>query len=416
MANEVEKKAQLAKAAAQTLLSLSNRQKNLVLKKMASALLQNSQEIIIANKKDLNRGIKNNMSQALLDRLELNETRIKNMAVAILNLTKLPDPIGKVLLKTKRPNGLKIKKISVPMGLIGIIYESRPNVTAEAAALCFKAGSAVILRGGSDAIESNKVIVKTLKKAIGSAGLNADVLQLVTSTDRQLVSTLLTLKEYIDLIIPRGGAGLIKRAISEATIPVIETGTGNCHLYIEKTAPLKKAIKIILNAKTQRPSVCNALEKIIIDKEIAAKLLPELIKKLKEAGVVIHGCSQTKKYNKNILLAKESDWHKEYLALEIAIKIVNSSPEAIAHINKYNSKHTDVILSKNKKIIKAFQREIDSSTVMANASTRFTDGGEFGFVCEIGISTQKLHARGPMGLPEITSYKYLVNGRGQLRK
>lgn len=338
------------------------------------------------------------------------------MAAGILNLTKLPDPIGKTLMKTKRPNGLKIKKVSVPMGLIGIIYESRPNVTADAAALCFKAGSAVILRGGSDAIESNKVIVATLRNAIKQAGLNEDILQLITATDRKLVSTLLTLKEYIDLIIPRGGAGLIERVVNEATIPVIETGTGNCHIYVEKTASLKKAVKIIMNAKTQRPSVCNALEKILIDKEIAPLLLPDLIKKLKEAGVVIHGCPQTKKYDKTIITAKESDWPKEYLTLEIAIKIVASAEEAIAHINKYNSKHTDAILSKNKKIIKNFQREVDASSVIANASTRFTDGGEFGFGCEIGISTQKLHARGPMGLPEITSYKYLVNGRGQTRK
>ncbi len=416
MVNEVVKKAQLAKTAAQTLLSLNNRQKNLVLKKMAGALLVNSTVIIAANKKDLDRGIKGGMSKTLLDRLELNEARIKAMAAGILNLTKLPDPIGKTLMKTKRPNGLKIKKVSVPMGLIGIIYESRPNVTADAAALCFKAGSAVILRGGSDAIESNKVIVATLRNAIKQAGLNEDILQLITATDRKLVSTLLTLKEYIDLIIPRGGAGLIERVVNEATIPVIETGTGNCHIYVEKTASLKKAVKIIMNAKTQRPSVCNALEKILIDKEIAPLLLPDLIKKLKEAGVVIHGCPQTKKYDKTIITAKESDWPKEYLTLEIAIKIVASAEEAIAHINKYNSKHTDAILSKNKKIIKNFQREVDASSVIANASTRFTDGGEFGFGCEIGISTQKLHARGPMGLPEITSYKYLVNGRGQTRK
>jgi len=413
--SEVTRKAQLARIASKELLCSTNLEKNQILKNMARALIGNAAVILKANALDIKRGKAAHMSAALLDRLQLNKKRIKNMAAGLIMLTKLPDPVGRILWSTSRPNGLKIKRVSMPLGVIGIIYESRPNVTADAAGLCIKAGSAIIMRGGSDALNSNKVIVKILRQAIKNTKKSPEIIQFIESVDRKMVSEILTLNKYLDLIIPRGGAGLINKVVQEATVPVIETGTGNCHLYIDKDAQLNKALKIAYNSKVQRPAVCNAVETLLVHKMIADKFLPKIILMYKKAGVIIHGDKETKKYAKSIKIATEKDYATEYLALEIVIKTVGSLTEAVEHINTYGSRHTDAIVSQNKQAIIKFSREVDTAVIISNASTRFTDGGEFGFGCELGISTQKLHARGPLGLPEITAYKYIVTGSGQIR-
>lgn len=413
--SEVSKKASLAKSASIYLNNFSSRAKDQMIGAMADFLEENSDKIIKANKIDLEKAEKKGISPAMLDRLTLNEKRVKAMAEGLRAVKKLPDPVGRTLWQTRRPNGLKIKKISVPMGVIGMIYESRPNVTADAAGLCLKAGSAVVLRGGSDAANSNKAIVAVLRQAVKSAGITPEIIQLIESPNRELVSEMLTCTKYLDLLIPRGGAALIKRVVEEATVRTIETGVGNCHVYIDKGADLKKALRIAFNAKVQRPSVCNAAETLLVHQDIAAKFLPKIIDQYLEAGVIIHGCPKTRKYNKEILAATEEDYYKEYNGLEIAIKIVKDIDEAIEHIRKYSSAHTETIVSNDKKNLAKFAQAIDSAAIIQNASTRFTDGGEFGFGCEIGISTQKLHARGPMGLPEITTHKYVVTGNGQIR-
>ncbi len=413
---EVIQKAQLAKQASLELAEVSGKQRNKLLQAMAKALIANSTAICKANSLDMARGKKNKMSDSLLDRLMLNEKRIEAMAKGLEIVRKLPDPVGKILRKTRSPRGMRIVKISVPFGVIGMIYEARPNVTGDAAGLCIKAGSAVVLRGGSAAASTNKTIVSILRAAIKSCGVTPEIIQLIESPDRKAAEVMMGLNQYIDLLIPRGGAGLIQTVVDKATIPVIETGTGNCHVYVDRSADLKKALRIAYNAKVQRPSVCNAMETLLVHQDVAAKFLPEIIKQYQDAGVIIHGCPITKKYGQNILTATAKDYATEYLALEVAIRVVKTLDEALEHIRTYGSKHTEAIVARDNKAIKKFLNNVDASTVIANASTRFTDGGEFGLGCEIGISTQKLHARGPMGLPEITTYKYLVYGNGQIRK
>jgi len=414
--SEVLVKARKARLSAYQAEALDTGTKNNVLTAMAHALLKNIPAILQANSGDVRNGRRDGLSAALLDRLTLTEQRVKAMADGLLALAKLPDPNHRILEKIRRPNGLYIEKISVPMGVIALIYEARPNVTADAAGLCFKAGSAVILRGGSAAGASNKIIVKILRQVLQEKHLPADLIQNIETTDRRAVAELMSLRQYIDLLIPRGGAGLIQKTVRESAIPVIETGVGNCHIYVDQSADLQKALRIVLNAKTQRPSVCNAAESLLVHRAAAGKFLPVVLPALKDAGVVIHGCAETRKYASGILKASEEDYAKEYLDLEISVKVVRDIAEAIAHINRYGTKHTEAIITKDKKNIARFLREIDAAAVLVNASTRFTDGGEFGFGCELGISTQKLHARGPLGLREIMSYKYLVRGSGQVRR
>ena len=351
----------------------------------------------------------------MLDRLTLNEARIKGMADGVLALCDLDDPVGKVLDERVRPNGIRIKKISVPMGVIGIIYEARPNVTSDAAAIALKAGSAVILRGGKEAINSNMKTTEIMRNAIKEVDLPEDLIQLVTDTSRQSATDLMTLNGYLDVLIPRGGAGLIKAAVENSTVPVIETGTGNCHAFVDESADLKMAADIVFNGKVQRPSVCNALESLLVHTQIAAKALPVICERLKDAGVEIRGCEKVCSVLPYALPANDDDFAKEFLGYTISVKVVENLLEAVKHIDKYSTHHSEVIITENEKNANYFVSAVDSAAVYVNASTRFTDGGEFGLGAEIGISTQKLHARGPMGLSEITSYKYIINGNGQIR-
>lgn len=416
MSIEVTNKAIEGAKAAKAVELLSTDTKNVLLQDMAKALLTSKDEILHANASDLTNGKTKGLSEAFLDRLALNEKRLKQMAEGLILVKDLADPVGTVLESIQRPNGLSIKKVRVPFGLIGIIYESRPNVTADAAGLCLKSGNAVILKGGSDAINSNKAIVKVLQDVLVKHNVPKEAIQLIETTDRKSVSDMLRLKQYIDLIIPRGGAGLIKEVVENSMIPVIETGVGNCHIYVHADADVQKAVEITYNAKVQRPSVCNAAEKLIIDETHAYKVLPQILSKLKSAGVEIRGDKASRMIDREIKEASEDDWYTEFLSLTIAVKIVKGLDEAIAHISKYSSKHTEAIITENEAAAKEFMKRIDAAAVMWNASTRFTDGGEFGYGAEIGISTQKLHARGPMGLSELTTYKYLVTGTGQIRQ
>lgn len=416
MSSEVLKKAQLAKTASRSLGTLPTKMKNQALEAMATALIAEQAAIIKANKLDLEIGAKKGLSQSLLDRLILNEERIKEIADSLRTLIKLPDPIGEVIAKWSRPNGLKIKKVRVPFGVIAIIYEARPNVTVDTIGLCLKTGNAVLLRGGSDALNSNQKLVEICSNAAYKAGIPQGAIQLITSVDRELIKEIITTKEYIDLAIPRGGAGLIKMVVENSHIPVIETGTGNCHVYVEASADLDKAEKVILNAKCQRPSVCNAAETLLVDKKLEKTFLPRIVKKLIENGVEIRGDNATQKVDPKVKPATAADWATEFLALIMAVKVVSGVEEAISHIHQYGSKHTEAILTRDKSSIRRFTDAVDAAAVIVNTSTRFTDGGEFGFGCEIGISTQKLHARGPMGLAEITTYKYVVEGNGQVRR
>ena len=355
------------------------------------------------------------MRSGLVDRLLLTEERISSMAEGLKQIAALPDPIGEMISQTKRPNGLKIGKVRVPIGVIGIIYEARPNVTADAAGLCIKAGNAVILRGGKEAFASNRAICTVMQNAGYAAGLPVGSINLVEDTSRESATALMRLNEYLDVIIPRGGAGLIRAVVENATVPAIETGTGNCHVYVEKSADLEMAKNIVINAKTQRPSVCNAEEKLLIDKEIADDFLNIIVPALTSRGVSIVGDETVCKAFDIASPASEDDWYTEYLDLKIGIKIVSGIDEAIQHINKYNSGHSEAIITNNYAASQKFLDEIDAAAVYVNASTRFTDGFEFGFGAEIGISTQKLHARGPMGLKSLTSEKYIVYGNGQIR-
>ena len=404
-----------AKAASKSLLTASPKLKNEALKAIAKALSDRAQEIIAANAKDTENAKNGGMSSSMLDRLTLNEARIKGMADGVLALCDLADPVGNVLEETVRPNGIKITKISVPMGVIGIIYEARPNVTSDAAAISIKAGSAVILRGGKEAINSNMKTAEIMRDAISSVGLPADLIQLVTDISRQSATDLMTLNGYVDVLIPRGGAGLIKAAVENSTVPVIETGTGNCHAFVDESANIEMASDIVFNGKVQRPSVCNALESLLVHKNIAEKALPVICDKLKAAGVEIKGCEKTCAILPYAIAANEEDFAKEFLGYTISVKVVDDVVSAVEHIDKYSTHHSEVIITENGDNAKYFVSAVDSAAVYVNASTRFTDGGEFGLGAEIGISTQKLHARGPMGLREITSYKYIINGEGQIR-
>ena len=404
-----------AKTAAKSLCLASSSLKNDALLLVAKALQLRSDEIINENQKDLNEARQNGTSSAILDRLMLDEKRILAMSEGIITLTNLDDPVGKILNETIRPNGIKITKISCPMGVIGIIYEARPNVTADAAAIALKAGSAVILRGGKEAINSNKKIVEIMRSAIDSVGIDQNAIQLVTDTSRKSATDLMTLNGYLDVLIPRGGAGLIKAAVENSTVPVIETGTGNCHAFVDKTADISMASDIVFNGKVQRPSVCNALESLLVHKEIAQTALPKICDRLKSAGVEIIGCEKTVEILPYATLATEDDFATEFLDYKISVKIVDDIDEAINHISKFSTHHSEVIITESPENSKKFTATIDSAAVYVNASTRFTDGGEFGLGAEIGISTQKLHARGPMGLDELTSYKYIISGNGQIR-
>ncbi len=413
--SEVAEKGKLAREAAHQLGLVSTDTKNHALERMAEALDKNAAAILAANSVDLEAAEKKEMSRALIDRLALDGKRIKAMIEGLNVVKALPDPVGETLAEWKRPNGLQIKKVRVPLGVIGIIYEARPNVTVDSAALCVKAGNAVVLRGGSDALQSNIEIAKTIAEAGYNAGLPANCIQLITDTRRETAEELMAARAYVDVLIPRGGRGLIQTVVKKATIPVIETGEGNCHAYVEKSADLKMAAEIVFNAKCSRPSVCNAIENLLVDEAIAVQFLPLVKKRLDEAHVELRGDARTLAILPGIKLATEEDWKNEFLALILAVKVVNNVDDAIYHINKYGTKHSETIITKDAKAAKKFTDEVDAAAVYVNASTRFTDGFEFGFGAEIGISTQKLHARGPMGLPELTSYKYVIHGAGQVR-
>lgn len=400
------------------LQTLESSVKNELLIACADALIQNQDAILKANESDLINGQQKGMSQGLLDRLRLDEKRISAMAEGIRQIADLQDPIGEVMDSFERPNGLKISKVRVPIGVIGIIYEARPNVTADAFGLCFKTGNVVILKGGSDAIYSNKAIVSVLQNVLEEHDLPEHFINLITDTDREATTAFMKMNDYVDLLIPRGGAGLIKSVVENSTIPVIETGTGNCHIYVDEDADLDMAVSIIYNAKTQRISVCNACESLVIHEKVKDALLPRLAEKLSEKQVEIRGDKavlEALDSHDNVVEATEEDFGKEYLDYILSIKTVSSIEEAISHINRYNTGHSEAIITQNEEHAQKFLQEVDAACVYVNASTRFTDGFEFGFGAEIGISTQMLHARGPMGLKELTSYKYYIRGNGQIR-
>lgn len=413
---ELEQICQGAKAASQKLATLGTNEKNRALTAVASALVAASADIIAANKEDLENGKKNHMPEGLLDRLMLNEARIAQIAEGLQQVAALDDPIGEVLSMKNRPNGLRIGKKRVPLGVVGIIYESRPNVTADAFGLCFKTGNAVILRGGSDAINSNKAIVQVIKAGLRKARLSQDLILLVEDTSRAVATEMMRLHEYIDVLIPRGGAGLISTVVQNSTVPVIETGTGNCHIYVDESVDVTMAAEIIENAKTQRLGVCNACESLVIHENVLEQALPGIVKRLNNHQVEIRGDEKARAVCTEILPASEEDWGMEYLDAIISVKTVASLDEAIRHINRYNTGHSEAIITKDYDSALRFQDEIDAAAVYVNASTRFTDGFEFGFGAEIGISTQKLHARGPMGLEALTTTKYIIFGNGQIRK
>ena len=408
-------KGQRAKEASYELMNATTTQKNEALLKMAEKLLENKDYIIKENKKDLDRAIEKGTTEAMLDRLKLDEKRLADMADGLKEVVALADPVGEVTSMWKRPNGLQIGKQRVPMGVIGIIYEARPNVTCDAAGLCLKTGNAVILRGGSEAINSNMAIVKALVEGIKEAGLPEYSLQLVEDTSREVATEMMRLNEYIDVLIPRGGAGLIQAVVKNATVPVIETGTGNCHVYVDCDADLEMAKNIVINAKTSRPAVCNAEEKLLVSEKVADKFIPMVINALREKNVQVIGDEKVRTIIEDVQAATEEDWGKEYLDYIIGVKIVKDVDEAISHINKYGSGHSEAIVTKSYDNSQRFLQRVDAAAVYVNASTRFTDGSEFGFGAEIGISTQKLHARGPMGLTELTTTKYIIYGNGQIR-
>jgi glutamate-5-semialdehyde dehydrogenase len=412
---EIEQKGKLAKLAAKKLAIASTSMKNNALFAMADALVARQAEIIQANREDMTAAQTNGLGKTLLDRLLLTPQRIEDMAEGLRQIAGLPDPIGEGLASWRQPNGLQISKIRVPLGVVGIIYEARPNVTVDAAGLCLKAGNAVILRGGSEAIRSNIAIAKVLIETAVQAGLPEAAIQLIETTDRQAVQVILKANQFIDVIIPRGGAGLIKTVVENATVPVIETGTGNCHVFVDADADLCKAHNIVINAKCQRPGVCNAIETLLVHEQVAEEFIPPMLQALTDAGVELRGCPATQALFAGCVLATEADWATEYLDLILAIKIVRDIDEAITHITTYSSGHSEAIVTENYSRARKFLAEVDAAVVYVNASTRFTDGFEFGFGAEIGISTQKLHARGPMGLEELTSVKYVVLGDGHIR-
>ena len=404
-----------AKNAEKVLMTATTAQKNAALENIAAALENAVGDILTANEIDIKNARENGMKESLIDRLALTEKRVLSIASATREVINLPDPIGKTLSGSTRPNGLVIEKVTVPLGVVAVIFEARPNVTADAAALCLKSGNAVILRGGKEAFYSNKAITAAMRRAVAKAGLPEDCIQLVEDTSRESATELMRLNDYVDVLIPRGGAGLIKACVQNSTVPVIETGTGNCHVYVDEFADLQMAAEIVYNAKVSRPSVCNACESIVVHRAVAKKFLPLVKEKLDLAFVVIHGDEETAKILRDVIPATEEDFGKEYLGYEISVKVVGNIDEAIAHISKYGTGHSECIVTECYKNSMKFTNEVDCAAVYVNASTRFTDGNEFGFGAEIGISTQKLHARGPLGLPELTSFKYIVRGDGQVR-
>ena len=404
-----------AKEASYELGAASTKEKDKALLAMAQELIENTNEILEANRIDLKNAEIKGTPKAMLDRLALDKDRIKAMAEGLKEVVNLQDPVGEVVSMWQRPNGLQIGQKRVPMGVIGIIYESRPNVTCDAAGLCLKTGNASILRGGSDAINSNKAIMVALTKGIERAGLPKECVQLIEDTSREVATEMMKLNEFIDVLITRGGAGLIQSVVKNATVPVIETGTGNCHIYVDESCDFDMAVKIAVNAKASRPSVCNAAEKLLVNEKIAKDFLPIAVKVLRENGVVLRGDEASQAIINDIEKANEEDWSKEYLDYIMAVKIVKDVDEAINHINKYGTGHSEAIITESYKNSQKFLQRVDAAAVYVNASTRFTDGSEFGFGAEIGISTQKLHARGPMGLKELTTIKYIIYGNGQIR-
>jgi glutamate-5-semialdehyde dehydrogenase len=413
---DLENTGKNAKNAAFILQGYSSEQKDRALCRVADRLVSEQCTAIHANERDMEEAEKKGMSQAMLDRLKLTPARIQAMADGIRQIAGLEDPIGETMEAWERPNGLRIRKIRVPIGVIGIIYESRPNVTADAFGLTFKSGNAVILKGGSDALRSNTAITDIIRQALKEEGMDPDCIQLITDTDRETVNEFMRLNSYVDVMIPRGSQRLIQAVVQNCTIPVIQTGAGNCHIYVDDEADINMAIQIIINAKTQRIGVCNAVESLVVHRDIADSFMPRLWEAMKESNVEVRGDSLTKQLLPECTPATEEDYRKEYLDYIISVKTVGSVDEAITHINHYHTGHSDAIITENEEHAEKFRKGIDSACVYVNASTRFTDGFEFGFGAEIGISTQKLHARGPMGLKELTSYKYLIDGNGQIRK
>ena len=412
----VQAKAQAAKQAAAKLAVTSTAVKNAALLAMAAALEAQQSEILAANERDMTAAAAKGMKSSMLDRLKLTVERISGMADGLRQVAGLADPVGNVIDGKTLPNGLHITKIRVPLGVIGIIYEARPNVTADAAGLCLKSGNAVILKGGSEAMESNKTVAAILAQAAEGAGIPAGSIQFIDTSDRQAVQDLIHMNGLVDVVIPRGGAGLIQAVVRNASVPVIETGAGVCHTYVDKDANVEMAMKIAFNAKVQRPSVCNAMETLLVHKDIADKFLPMMLMMYNSSAVEIRGDEAVQEYSGQVHPATEEDWSTEYGDLRLSVKIVDSIEEAMAHIAKYGTGHSECIVTDTYQAAQLFQYTVDAAAVYVNASTRFTDGNEFGFGAEIGISTQKLHARGPMALPELTSTKYLINGNGQVRK
>ena len=412
----VKAKAQAAKQAAAKLAVTSTAVKNAALLVMAAALEAQQSEILAANERDMTAAAAKGMKSSMLDRLKLTAERISGMADVLRQVAGLADPVGNVIDGKTLPNGLHVTKIRVPLGVIGIIYEARPNVTADAAGLCLKSGNAVILKGGSEAMESNKTVAAILAQAAEGAGIPAGSIQFIDTSDRQAVQDLIHMNGLVDVVIPRGGAGLIQAVVRNASVPVIETGAGVCHTYVDKDADVEMAMKIAFNAKVQRPSVCNAMETLLVHKDIADKFLPMMLMMYNSSAVEIRGDEAVQEYSGQVHPVTEEDWSTEYGDLRLSVKIVDSIEEAMAHIAKYGTGHSECIVTNNYQAAQLFQYTVDAAAVYVNASTRFTDGNEFGFGAEIGISTQKLHARGPMALPELTSTKYLINGNGQVRK
>jgi glutamate-5-semialdehyde dehydrogenase len=405
-----------AKAASVQLAKLSTEEKNAAVCKMADALEANADKILSANKKDADVAKVKGLKAALLDRLALDSRKIANMARCLREVAEMDDPVGEIVKTWTRPNGLVIGQMRVPLGVVGIIYESRPDVTSDASGICIKSGNAVILRGGSDAINSNVAIGDVLREALAETVVPVDAVQVVKSTDRKVAEEFMRMRNYVDVLIPRGGADLIRTVVEKASIPAIETGTGNCHIYVEEDADLDRAVPIIVNAKCQRPGTCNAAEKLLVHANVAKQFLPVAIAALRAKGVEVRGCQKTAAIVADVKLATEEDWYREYLDYIIGVKVVNDLDEAIAHVNKYSTKHSESILTANFDKAMRFIREVDSAAVYWNASTRFTDGNQFGLGAEIGISTQKLHARGPMSVQHLTTTKYFILGNGQIRK
>ncbi|HHW43908.1 MAG TPA: glutamate-5-semialdehyde dehydrogenase [Desulfotomaculum sp.] len=412
---EVREKAARARKAARRLAYLSTGVKDRALLSMADSLVKSRDAIMEANEVDVRAGREKGLSRALIDRLLLTPERIEDMAEGLRTVAALPDPVGEVEAMWLRPNGLQVGRMRVPLGVIGMIYEARPNVTVDAAGLCLKAGNAVLLRGGSEAINSNRAIAAIIASAAERSGIPAGAIQLIENTDREAVNVMLKLNDLLDVLIPRGGAGLIRTVVQNATVPVIETGVGNCHVYVDEDADLKMARDIVINAKCQRPGVCNAMETLLVHRAVARELLPGLLDDLKDAGVEVRGCEKTREIVSWATPATEEDWVTEYLDLILAVKVVESMEEAMDHIYRYGTRHSEAIVTRDYARARRFLQEVDAAAVYVNASTRFTDGYQYGFGAEIGISTQKLHARGPMGLRELTTYKYIVFGDGQIR-